>query len=85
VVTEQYARATRLLTENKEALQRVAEALLEHEVLDANQLKQLIAGEPLETRPAESPPPDVHEAKDEGDERGVGLLPPPVAAPKPTS
>jgi cell division protease FtsH len=85
VVTEQYARATRLLTENKEALARVAEALLEHEVLDANQLRQLIAGEPLEVRPAESPPPPVREAKDEGGERGVGLLPPPVAAPKPTS
>ncbi len=35
VVTEQYARATRLLTENRGALERVAEALLEHEVLDA--------------------------------------------------
>ena len=85
VVTEQYARATRLLTEKKEALARVAEALLEHEVLDANQLRQLIAGEPLDVRPAESPPSPVREAKDEGDERGVGLLPPPVAAPKPTS
>jgi cell division protease FtsH len=85
VVTEQYARATRLLTESKEALQRVAEALLEHEVLDADQLKQLMAGEPLEAKPAESPPPPVREAKDEGDERGVGLLPPPVVAPKPTS
>ena len=85
VVTEQYARATRLLTESKEALQRVAEALLEHEVLDANQLKQLMAGEPLEAKPAESPPPPVREAKDEKGERGVGLLPPPVVAPKPTS
>ena len=31
---------------------RVAEALLEHEVLDAPQLKQLIAGEPLEVKAA---------------------------------
>jgi cell division protease FtsH len=85
VVTEQYGRATQLLTENKEALRRVAEALLEHEVLDAQQLKQLIAGEPIETKPAVSPTPPAREAKDEGDERGVGLLPPPVAAPKPTS
>jgi cell division protease FtsH len=88
VVTEQYTRAVRILTENKEALHRIAEALLEHEVLDARQLKQLIAGEPLETRPAASPPPperEVKEEKDEGGERGVGLLPPPVAAPKPTS
>ena len=88
VVTEQYTRAVRILTENKEALHRIAEALLEHEVLDARQLKQLIAGEPLETKPAASPPPperEVKKEKDEGGERGVGLLPPPVAAPKPTS
>jgi cell division protease FtsH len=86
VVTEQYERATRLLTENREALERIAVALLEHEVLDARQLKQLIAGEPLEVTPPASPPP-VREARkgdDEG-EQGVGLLPPPVAAPKPTS
>ena len=87
VVTEQYARATRLLTENRDALQRVAEALLEHEVLDAQQLKQLMAGEPLEPKPAESPaPPPPREARDEEGEQGMGgLLPPPVAAPKPTS
>ncbi len=85
VVTEQYARAESILTQNKEALHRIAEALLEHEVLDAKQLKQLLAGEPLETKLAESPPPPVREAKDEEGERGVGLLPPPVAAPKPTS
>jgi cell division protease FtsH len=85
VVTEQYTRATRILTENKGAPHRTAEALLEHEVLDAKQLKQLLAGEPLETKPAASPPPPVREAKDEEGERGVGLLPPPVVAPKPTS
>ena len=88
VVTEQYARATRLLNENKGALGRVAEALLEREVLDASQLKQLMAGdplEPLEPTPAPSPPPPVHETQKEEGERGVGFLPPPVAAPKPSS
>ena len=87
VVVEQYVRATRLLTENRDALHRVAEALLEHEVLDAHQMKQLMAGEPLEKKLAESaPPPPVREARDEEGKQGMGgLLPPPVAAPKPTS
>ena len=88
VVTEQYARATRLLNENKEALGRVAEALLEREVLDASQLKQLMAGEPLaplEPTPASSPPRPVRETQKEEGERGAGFLPPPVAAPKPSS
>jgi cell division protease FtsH len=87
VVTEQYTRATRILTENKDALERIAEALLEHEVLDAQQLKHLIADEPIEAKVAPTPPPPVREARKDGDEgeRGVGLLSPPVAAPKPTS
>jgi hypothetical protein len=64
----------------------VAEALLEHEVIDAPQLKQLLAGEPLTVKPAPKPvaPPPVRDARAE-EERpsGAGLLPPPV--PKPTS
>ena len=90
VVTEQYAKASGLLKENKDALGRVAEALLEREVLDASQLKQLIAGEPLAPlepapAPAPSPAPAVRETQDEEGERGVGLLSPPVADPKPSS
>jgi hypothetical protein len=85
-VTEQYGRASNLLTENRHILQRVAEALLEHEVLDAAQLRQLIAGEPLTPKkPATPPPPPVREARGEEGESGVGILPPPVVAPKPTS
>jgi cell division protease FtsH len=87
IVTEQYARATRILTENRPTLVRVAEALLEHEVLDATQLKQLMAGQPLVIKPASRPtasaPP--RETRAEEGERSAGLLPPPVAAPKPTS
>ena len=51
------------------------------------QAERLMAGEPLEPKPAESPPPPPpREARDEEGEQGMGgLLPPPVAAPKPTS
>jgi cell division protease FtsH len=86
IVSEQYDRATRILTENREVLVRVAEALLEHEVIDAPQLKQLLANEPLTVKPAPKPTPPVREVRAE-EERpsGAGLLPPPVAAPKPTS
>jgi hypothetical protein len=64
----------------------VAEALLEHEVLDAPQLKQLMAGERLEVKPvakAVAAPP--REGKLDEGERKPGILPPPMAAPKPTS
>jgi cell division protease FtsH len=86
IVTEQYERATKLLTDQRPALVRVAEALLEHEVLDALQLKQLIAGEPLTIRPQTPPAPAAAReprATEEG--RQPGILPPRVPDPRPTS
>jgi cell division protease FtsH len=86
IVTEQYERAAALLTEKRSVLERIAEALLEHEVLDAPQLKQLIAGEPLDVTPAPAaaPSPAREVRADEGG-RPAGILPPPVADPRPTS
>jgi len=88
IVTEQYERAQRTLTDNREILNRVAEALLEHEVLDAEQLKALVEGRPIEVRvrtPA-TPPPPPREGKIEHEGgRAGGILPPPMPAPKPTS
>jgi cell division protease FtsH len=87
IVSEQYERATGILTENRPMLVRLAEALLEHEVLDAQQIKQLLAGQPLEVKPVApvATPAAAREARAEEDERPAGLLPPPVAAAKPTS
>jgi cell division protease FtsH len=45
-----YERAKTLLTENREALIRIAEALLDRESLDAEEIKFLIAGQSLEER-----------------------------------
>jgi cell division protease FtsH len=85
IVMDQYERATKLLTEQRPALVRIAEALLEHEVLDAPQLKQLIAGEPLEVKAAPTPPAPPREVRAEESGRAAGILPPPVADPRPTS
>jgi cell division protease FtsH len=86
IVTEQYERASHLLEEKRQILERVADALLEHEVLDGTQLRQLINGQTLEPRPpAATPAPPVREPRASEGERAGGLLPPPIAAPKPTS
>jgi cell division protease FtsH len=88
IVTEQYDRAQRILTESRELLVRVAEALLEHEVLDAAQLKQLLAGEPLQVRPKPAPPAEpapAREPKLDKEERAPTFLSPPIVAAKPTS
>ena len=45
-----YERAKSILTENREALIRIAESLLERESLDANEIQMLIAGQALEER-----------------------------------
>jgi cell division protease FtsH len=88
IVTEQYDRAQKTLTDGKAMLVRVAEALLEHEVLDGEHIKQVIEGRPLEIRrpePVAPPPPPAREVRVDGGERSGGILPPPMAAPKPTS
>ncbi|HET6897101.1 MAG TPA: ATP-dependent zinc metalloprotease FtsH [Vicinamibacteria bacterium] len=86
IVTEQYERAQRTLTDNRDILNRVAEALLEHEVLDAEQLKALVEGRPIEVRrPAPTPPPPREGKIEHEGGRAGGILPPPMPAPKPTS
>jgi cell division protease FtsH len=47
-VTDNYQRAHRLLTESKDTLVKIADALLAREVLDAEQVKRLAAGLALE-------------------------------------
>jgi cell division protease FtsH len=45
-----YDSAKKLIEENREALVRIAEALLEREVLDAADLKLILEGKPLPVR-----------------------------------
>ncbi len=89
IVSEQYQRATRVLTDKRTELSNVAAALLEQEVLDNAQLRRVLEGLPLE---AQAPPlrpavavPVVREERVKEPERSGGLLPPPMAAPKPSS
>jgi cell division protease FtsH len=88
IVSGQYDRAAGVLTKHKPDLVKVAETLLEHEVLDGHQLQQILRGEEIEWPKPKSvaPPPAPRETKEEKvDERVGGILPPPMAAPKPTS
>ena len=57
-VLQGYDRAKNILVENREALIRIAEALLERESLDAVDVKLLIAGQPLEERRSPKVEPD---------------------------
>src|SRR5690242_10963765 len=48
IVSQQYARATKILEDNREAMDRLVEALLEHESLDSAQMRRVIAGLPID-------------------------------------
>jgi cell division protease FtsH len=49
IIREQYARAEQIINENRDALIRLAEALLEHETLDSVQIRRVVAGLPLDS------------------------------------
>lgn len=48
IVSEQYARAEKIIRENHDAMVRLAEALLEFETLDSVQIRRVVAGLPLD-------------------------------------
>jgi cell division protease FtsH len=56
IVTAGYDRAHTILDTYRDALERVAQALLDREVLDAIELKLLIEDKPLPEKPRPSPP-----------------------------
>jgi cell division protease FtsH len=74
-VTENYERSHKLLADSKDTLVRMADALLAREVLDADQVKRLAAGLPLDdlqpvnTRAAASSTSDEDEARPRQKER----------------
>jgi cell division protease FtsH len=57
IVNSGYENAKRLLSNNRETLERIAQALLEREVIDANEVKMLMEGRPLPEKPRTPPPP----------------------------
>jgi hypothetical protein len=64
-VTSNYERAHGILDEQKPALLRIAEELLAREVLDAEQVRRIVAGEALE----EHIPRSAASATDDGSKR----------------
>ena len=59
IVEECYQRAKAILSEKKDAVQRLVAALIKHEVLDADQVDLIIAGRPLPEKPAPASPVDA--------------------------
>ena len=58
LVENGYNTASRILQEHSDALVRIAESLLEREILDGNEVMQIIKGDPLPVSSAPPPPKD---------------------------
>jgi len=56
IVSASYDRARNLLSSNRDVLERIAQALLEREVIDAAEVKLLMEGKPLPEKPRTPPP-----------------------------
>src|SRR5881296_2291502 len=57
IVNGGYERAKKTLSSNRAVLERIAQALLEREVIDANEVKLLMEGKPLPDKPRTPTPP----------------------------
>src|SRR5690606_7722011 len=57
IVTGNYERALQVLQENRQGLQNLADALLAREVLDADQVRRIVGGLPLDEPPSPPEPP----------------------------
>ncbi len=82
IAERNYQRAKELITNNRDLLQRVAETLLEREVLDAEEVKMVLEGIPLKERkppPTETTPEKKPETKGE---KKAPLTPPILPEPK---
>jgi cell division protease FtsH len=55
VVEDGYKRAQSVLTENREQLESLAKALLEYETLSGDEIKKVVAGEPIERGGSKGP------------------------------
>ena len=78
IVNDNYAKCTAILTEHKQRLIDIADALLAREVLDAEQVRRLAYGHPLEDLPAAVVPPAGEPAADKPRDKGLPSLVPPM-------
>jgi cell division protease FtsH len=79
IVEQNYARARHILMEHRPLLQRVAEALLEREVLDAEEVRMLVEGLPLRARETvDEVAPEKADAKESKEKERKPALTPPI-------
>ncbi|HKX30343.1 MAG TPA: ATP-dependent zinc metalloprotease FtsH [Blastocatellia bacterium] len=82
IVIEQYERARQIILDHRDALDRLAQALLSLETLDSVQIRRVVAGLPLDD---DTPAPKIHTDKDKPADKEPMLKPilPPITGGNP--
>jgi cell division protease FtsH len=70
IISDQYEVAKKIITDEADAMVRLAEALLEHETLDADQIRRAVAGEALAPVTASPTDPEGAESGEQGEGEG---------------
>ncbi len=78
IVQEQYKRAEKIINENKDAMVRLAEALLEFETLDSVMIRRVVAGLPLDS---DSSPATDNDESAEKEEKSTSPFKKPILPP----
>ncbi|MEW6055911.1 MAG: ATP-dependent zinc metalloprotease FtsH [Bdellovibrionota bacterium] len=66
IVERNYQRAKQLLTEKLEVLHNLAKALLEHEVLDGDEIETIVLGQPFKKKSSRGNPPASGQPQESG-------------------
>ncbi|MGE0393404.1 MAG: ATP-dependent zinc metalloprotease FtsH [Vicinamibacterales bacterium] len=76
IVTANYERATALITEHKQHILDMADALLQREALDGDQVRRIVAGLPLDVPAPPAPEPPAPAADARGRKEFNPIVPP---------
>jgi cell division protease FtsH len=76
IVTENYVKAKGVIETHRDALDRIADALLIHEVLDADQVRRIVAGETIEAPKAPASTPSADDGSKRAAKERPSIVPP---------
>ncbi|MFV0389228.1 MAG: ATP-dependent zinc metalloprotease FtsH [Pyrinomonadaceae bacterium] len=85
IISDQYNRARNIIEENKDAMIRLSEALLEFETLDGVQIRRTVAGLPLDDNNTATDPDDGGDDTEENKGRFKKPILPPITGNNPAT
>jgi cell division protease FtsH len=74
IISEALATATKLLTDNKDTLEKLAKALISRETLDTDELEALFRGETLAPKVIEPTPPEIKQPEAKNPQPGPTVI-----------